>query len=294
MDEVTLYKLKLKMLRIRMIEESIAREYPKLEMRCPVHLSIGQEAIAVGVCSILTIYDMVFSGHRAHAHYLAKGGDLKAFIAELHGKESGCCKGIGGSMHLQDENAGFVGSTAIVGGTVPLAVGAAWANRIKNNPDIVVVFFGDGCFEEGIVSESLNFAALHGLRILFVCENNNLAVTTTSSDRKSNQFNMEDIVNGYGVKYYGGDGQNLENILSIMEDVETTILMSDTPCFIELTTERERVHCGIEYEHKLTNDPLRGFHADKYDIEQIESEIKEAFDFARRTQHSELDRAIYA
>ena len=164
------------MLRIRRVEESIARRYAEQEMRCPTHLCIGQEAIAVGVCNALLRTDKVFSNHRAHGHYLAKGGDLNAMIAELYGRAAGCCGGRGGSMHLIDLDAGFMGATPIVGGTVPIAVGSAWASCLKNSSDVTVVFFGDGCFEEGVMHESLNFAALHNLPIVFICENNSYSV----------------------------------------------------------------------------------------------------------------------
>ena len=160
------------MLRIRRVEEAIAERYAAQEMRCPVHLSIGQEAVAAGVCAALMQQDGVFSNHRAHAHYLAKGGDLTAMLAEIYGKAEGCCKGIGGSMHMIDLSAGFMGAVPIVGATVPLAVGAAWAARLRGEDRVIAVFFGDGTFEEGAVYESINFAVLHSLPVLFVCENN--------------------------------------------------------------------------------------------------------------------------
>ena len=160
------------MTRIRMVEEEIAKRYPEQQMRCPVHLSIGQEAAAVGVCSALQSTDWAFSGHRNHAHYLAKGGNLKAMLAEIYGKATGCCGGKGGSMHLTDQNAGFIGATPIVGSTVPIAVGAALTAQREGNGRVVVVFLGDGAMEAGVVHESLNFAALKKLPILFACENN--------------------------------------------------------------------------------------------------------------------------
>src|SRR4030067_2409186 len=143
------------MLRIRRIEEAIADRYAEQEMPWPMHLCIGQEAIAVGVCAALSKGDVVFSNHRAHGHYLAKGGNLNAMVAELYGHSTGCCGGRGGSMHLIDLDAGFMGSTPIVGGTVPLAVGAAWAARLQGQDRLGVAFFGDGCFGEGGVHELL-------------------------------------------------------------------------------------------------------------------------------------------
>ena len=118
------------MLRIRLVEESIADRYSEQKMRCPTHLSIGQEAISVGVCANLTLHDQVLSTHRAHAHYLAKGGCLNSMIAEIYGKVTGCSKGMGGSMHLIDASVGFMGSTAIVGNTIPVAVGLALEKKL--------------------------------------------------------------------------------------------------------------------------------------------------------------------
>ena len=134
------------MLRIRRVEEAIAERYVDQEMRCPTHLCIGQEAIATGVCAALQHGDRVFSNHRAHGHYLAKGGSLKAMIAELYGRATGCCGGRGGSMHLIEQDAGFSGATPIVGGTIPLAVGAGWAAALRGGDAVSAVFCGDGCF----------------------------------------------------------------------------------------------------------------------------------------------------
>ncbi len=172
------------MLRIRRVEEVLADRYAEQEMRCPMHLCIGQEAIAVGVCAVLNNRDKVFSNHRAHGHYLAKGGDLDAMVAELYGKSTGCAGGRGGSMHLIDLQVGFMGATPIVGGTVPLSVGSAWADQLLDNDQVTVVFFGDGCFEEGVMHESLNFAALHQLPVIFVCENNDFSVYTHRNERQ--------------------------------------------------------------------------------------------------------------
>ena len=144
MDTGILKKLYYKMLFIRLVEETIAELYPEEEMRCPVHLCIGQEAICVGVCANLSAEDYVFSNHRSHGHYLAKGGDMKAMMAELYGKATGCSKGRGGSMHLASPDIGLPGSTAIVAGSIPVAVGAALAFSIQKGGRVSVAFFGDG------------------------------------------------------------------------------------------------------------------------------------------------------
>ena len=141
-------KLYYEMLRIRKAENQIAVKYKEQEMRCPVHLSIGQEAIAVGICQNLKKKDQIVTAHRSHAHYLAKGGSLNSMLAELYGKKTGCAKGFGGSMHLIDINAGVTAAVPIVGSTIPIGTGIAWSNKLKANKNIVVIFFGDGATEE--------------------------------------------------------------------------------------------------------------------------------------------------
>src|ERR1700692_3376071 len=153
--------------RIRRVEEEIARIYPSDKIKSPVHLSIGQEAVSVGVCEALRPKDVVFGSYRGHALYLAKGGDLKAMIAELFGRIGGCSRGKGGSMHLIDSEAGVMGTSAVVGTTIPNAVGSAYALRSRRKDAVVASFFGDGATEEGVFSESLNFAVLKRLPVLF-------------------------------------------------------------------------------------------------------------------------------
>ena len=148
------------MLRIRRIEEEIERRYHQDQMKTPIHLVIGQEATAVGCCAALTRSDLVYSSHRTHGAYLAKGGDLKAMLCEMHCRVNGCAGSRGGSMHLIDKGVGMAGTSAIVGGAVPIAVGAALAAQMKGEDRVVVVFLGDATTEEGVCSESLNFAAL--------------------------------------------------------------------------------------------------------------------------------------
>ena len=167
-----LIKLYAVITKIRKVQLKIEELYHQDEMKTPVHLYIGQEAIAAGVCANLKKTDYVFSNHRGHGHYIAKGGDLKAMIAELYCKETGCSRGRGGSMHLVDVKVGLLGSSAIVGGGIPVAVGAALSSSLKKDNRVSVVFFGDGASEEGVLYESMNFAALKKLPVVFICENN--------------------------------------------------------------------------------------------------------------------------
>src|SRR5436309_1083397 len=173
------YKLRL----IRRVEEEVARLYPSDKIKSPVHLSIGQEAVAVGICDPLRRDDVVSGTYRSHASYMAKGGDLPALFAELYGKTTGCARGKGGSMHLVDMNQYILGTSAVVGTTVPIAVGYSLALKLEGKGRVVAAFFGDGATEEGVLYESLNFAALHRLPVLFVCENNFFAIHTPLEKR---------------------------------------------------------------------------------------------------------------
>src|ERR1700722_10401744 len=164
--------------RIRRLEEEVARVYPSDRIKSPVHLSIGQEAVSVAFCDALEPQDIVFGTYRGHALYLAKGGDMRRMVAELYGKATGCTGGKGGSMHLIDTDRGVMGASAVVGTTIATAVGYAYALRYRRTSGLVASFFGDGATEEGVFAESLNFAVLKRLPVLFVCENNQYAIHT--------------------------------------------------------------------------------------------------------------------
>jgi len=246
-QSLSLYK---SMLRIRRVEEALADRYSEQEMRCPMHLCIGQEAIAVGVCAVLKNRDKVFSNHRAHGHYLAKGGDLDAMVAELYGKSTGCAGGRGGSMHLIDIQAGFMGATPIVGGTVPLAVGSAWADQLLDNGRVTVVFFGDGCFEEGVLHESLNFSALHQLPVIFICENNDFSVYTHRNERQPDRP-IHKIAEAHGLSVGVIDGNSIQEVLSHAAEAVERARSGDGAQFLELRTYRWREHCGPDFDDHL-------------------------------------------
>ncbi len=244
-------QLLLDMLRIRMVEERIVDLYPEQEMRCPVHLSIGQEAAAVGVCSVLNQDDWVFSGHRNHAHYLAKGGDLKRMLAELYGKATGCSGGKGGSMHLTDLDAGFVGATPIVGSTVPIAVGAALTAQMRGDQRMVVVFFGDGAMEAGVVHESFNFASLNRLPVLFSCENNLYSVYSPLSVRQPGQRTISQLAAAHGIATFVANGNDVEEVRQVSLSAVDLIGSDNGPVFLELPTYRWREHCGPNYDNDI-------------------------------------------
>lgn len=246
-----LIQLHKQMLRIRMIEEKIAVLYPEQEMRCPIHLCIGQEAIPVGVCAHLQKSDYVLSNHRSHGHYLAKGGNLRAMLAELFGKETGCCQGKGGSMHLMDLAAGFLASTPIVASTIPIAVGAALAIKMKKEKRIVVVFFGEAATEEGVFHEALNFAVLKDLPVVFICENNLYSVYSPLSVRQPKNRNLFDMVKAYGIDVRQGDGNKIEEVHRLAEKAVQHTRARRGPSFLIFETYRWLEHCGPNYDNHI-------------------------------------------
>ncbi len=239
------------MLRIRMIEEKIAALYPEQEMRCPVHLSIGQEATAVGVCAALRSSDLVMSSHRSHGHFLAKGGDLKSMLAELYGKRTGCAGGKGGSMHFVDRPAGFLGATPIVGSTIPIAVGAALAAARRGEDRVVVAFFGEAATEEGVFHEAVNFAALHKLRVVFACENNLYSVYSPLSVRQPGGRSVSDLARGHGLKTLSCEGNDVIAVSETSAEAVRSARSGAGPVFIEMSTYRWREHCGANYDNNI-------------------------------------------
>lgn len=320
MDEKLIHSLFYEMLRIRIVEEQIANLYPEQEMRCPIHLCIGEEAIAVGVCANLENRDIVMSNHRSHGQYLAKGGDLKALIAELYGKSTGCSRGRGGSMHMIDLSVNFLGSTSIVGGTIPMAVGTAFGSRLKNQDTITVVFFGDGAVEEGVFHESLNFASLKNLPVLFICVNDLFSVYTHISLRQPSR-SIFSLAKAHGMEAYKGDGNNVIEVYEMAKKAIKSIREGKGPVFIELLTYRWLEHCGpcydnnlgyrteTEFNHWMSRCPLENLKQImlkkdmitndqiKLMMEKIRNEMNEAVSFAKSSpfpDKSTLDQYVYS
>ncbi len=239
------------MKRIRLVEEEIARRYPAGAMRCPVHLSVGQEGVAAAVGLALAQEDLAVSGHRAHAHYLAKGGSLKAMLAEIYGKASGCSSGKGGSMHLIDEPAGFMGSTAIVGGTVPVGVGLAYGMKLKRSKQVSCVFHGDAVVETGVFFEAANFAILKDLPVLFLCENNLYSVYSPLSVRQPATRSISSMVAGLGMKSGSGDGNDVRVVYEKVSRALAQIRAGGGPQFLEFSTYRWLEHCGSNYDNHI-------------------------------------------
>lgn len=301
MNSATYERLYRSLYRIRRTEEEIARIYPTDKIKSPVHLSIGQEAVSVGVCEALRPEDVVFGSYRSHALYLAKGGDLKKMMAELYGKATGCAKGKGGSMHLIDPAHGVMGTSAVVASTIPPAVGYAYALKIRSKKAIVASFFGDGAVEEGAFHESLNFAKLKNLPILFVCENNFYAIHSHQRERQALD-NICDRAHSYGIPAERFEDDDVVRIFERMTAaVELIRSGASGPLFFECRTYRLREHVGpdedfhlgyrsrSEAEPWIRNDSCRRLAAlldpaVRVRIEaEVEGEIWDAIEFAEQS-----------
>lgn len=230
--------------RIRRVEEEVAKIYPTDKIKSPVHLSIGQEAVSVGVCEALRADDTVFGSYRSHALYLAKGGNLKTMIAELYGKATGCTKGKGGSMHLIDTDAGMMGTSAVVGTTIPQSVGYAYALKVQERDSIVASFFGDGAVEEGAFHESMNFAALKKVPIIFICENNLYAIHSHQLARQP-MSNICERACAYGMQAERIENNNPIEIHERVKGAADEIRRGESgPRFFECMTYRWMEHVG--------------------------------------------------
>ena len=238
------------MLRIRRVEEALSEKHDQKTIQSPLYLYIGQEAIAAGVSYWLKPSDHVFSNHRAHGHYLAKGGDLKKLVSELFFSSKGCCQGHAGSMFLADSDAGFMGATPITGGTVPLALGSALSFVLKNKDQVTVVYFGDGAFEEGVFHEAMNFAKLKNLPLVFVCENNTYSGYTHIRERQPKR-EISSIAEAHGIASYVGDGNDVLSVSTIAQFAIQQARDRISPQFIEFETHRWREHCGPYFDDDL-------------------------------------------
>lgn len=251
------------MLRIRFTEESLVEPIVKGDVRTPCHLYSGQEAIAAGLCATLTKGDYIFGCHRSHGHYLAKGGSLKAMMAEIYCKETGCSRGRGGSMHLIDPDVGMMGSAPIVAGTISLAVGAALASSIRKEGRVAVSFFGDGATGEGVLYESINFAALKKLPIIFACENNLYATHMPIRECRVNEP-IYKMAESFGIDCHVVDGNDVLEIFETSKNAVEACRNGEGPVFIEFMTYRFRGHVGPD-------DNIQGSHTDIRPKEEIDA-----------------------
>jgi pyruvate dehydrogenase E1 component alpha subunit len=307
------------LVKIRREGERVAELYPEQEMRCPTHLSIGQEAVAVGVCANLKRDDYVFSFHRCHAHYLAKGGELKRLLAELYGKKTGCARGMGGSMHLVAPEVGFMGASSIVAGTIPIAMGTALAAVMQGLDRVSVAFFGDAGVEEGAFHETLNFASLKGLPLILVCENNLYA---THSHLLARQVANNIFERGESHRVPGQciDGNDVLTVYQTAREAVERCHKGQGPYLIECKTYRWREHVGPYYDYDLgyrskkelkewmDKCPVKRYEKvllengvlTQRDVEiiakKVDEEVEEAVDFAKKSpfpEETELLRYVY-
>ena len=304
------------MLRIRMVEEEIAKRYSQGLMRCPTHLSVGQEGVPAAVAESLRKDDYAVSTHRGHAHYLAKGGDLKRMLAEIYGKVTGCSRGRGGSMHLIDTSVGFMGTSAIVGNSIPIGVGFGLAVSLKGTDQICCIFLGDGATEEGVWYESMNFAAVRKLPVLFLCENNLYSVYSPLSVRQPEGRSIAKVAEAVGLSAFASDGNDAFAASQSIKLAIDAIRLGSGPWLIEFEVYRWREHCGPDYDNHIgyrteaefeswkAREPIARMRKDfsKFGIDinsielamlaELRSEVDEAFTFAESSPFPESEEAF--
>jgi len=304
MDKELLIGLYRDMLRIRMVEEAIESRYHEDEMKSPIHLVIGHEAVSSGSCAALNKDDLIYCSHRTHGHYLSKGGSLKAMLSELYCRGNGCSGSRGGSMHLLDKSVGMAGSSAIVAGTIPIATGAALSFKLRKQNRVVVVYLGDAGTEEGACWEAVNFAALKKLPIIFLCENNFFSVCSSMEVRQPTDVEIFNKAEGFGLPGVRVDGTNVLDVFEVTQEAVSRARKNEGPTFIEAITYRWRGHGGAgddsssgyrdqeEVRHWEQYCPINSYYdhlaylkiidgttrnqAEK----EIREEIQEAFEFA--------------
>ena len=304
------------LLRIRRVEEILADEYRKGTMRTPTHFGIGQEAVAVGVCEALVRGDVVYSHHRCHTHYLARGGNLFGLVAELLGREAGCSRGRGGSVHLTDRSAGFLGSSPILGEGMALATGTALSYQMDGSQNVSVAFFGEGACEEGSAYECLNFASIRKLPVLYVCENNLYATESPLSVRQPAGTDLCERVRSFKIATHHTDGNDVFAVYEAARKALDHCHSGNGPFFLACDTYRWREHCGPLYDNDLgyrteaeflewkAREPIgmlrQALLAEKAatasDFEQMQSdidrEVEAAFEFAERSPFPPAEEAF--
>ena len=298
------------MKRIREIEKRISVEYPNQKIRCPVHLSIGQEAPSAALSLLINKNDFSVSTHRGHAHYLAKGGCLKSFISEIYGKKNGCSGGKGGSMHLIDLSVNFMGTSAIVGNSIPTGTGLALAAKLNKKNQISIIHIGDGAIEEGAFYESLNFAVVKELPAIYFCENNFYSVYSPLKVRQPKGRSLTELAKAIGAFAFDCDGNNVVECFEIIDKAISYCREKQKPVFLEFKTFRWLEHCGPNYDDHLAyrnekeiqfwknRDPIKLLLSSLEDEElqlyknfcdELEKEINEAFSFAKNDSPPDQD-----
>ncbi|MGQ9538500.1 MAG: pyruvate dehydrogenase (acetyl-transferring) E1 component subunit alpha [Candidatus Bathycorpusculaceae bacterium] len=306
---VEMYKL---MVKIRLFEEKVFELYAQNLVPGTIHLYTGQEAVAVGVCSALRKDDYITSTHRGHGHCIAKGADIKRIMAEILGKETGYCKGKGGSMHIADFSIGMLGATAVVGAGIPIAVGAGLSIKLRKTSQVAACFFGDGASNQGTFHEGINMAAIWQLPVIFVCENNLYAMGT----RQSRVMKIENIANraaAYGIPGAVVDGNDVLAVYEAASSAVERARRGEGPTLIECKTYRHRGHSRVdsakyrpreEVEAWLAKDPIKRLRErllqsnvlTEVEIQlmdkEISTEIEEAVKYAMESPYPEPEEAL--
>ena len=296
LEDLSLELIYRKMFLIREVELGISARYNKGQMRCPTHLSVGQESTPSVISAFTSKMDYAVSTHRSHAHYLAKGGDLIAMLAEIYGLDQGCSKGRGGSMHLADKRAGFMGSSAIVGNSIPVGTGLGMAAKLDSSDAISIVYLGDAAVEEGVFYESANFAAVGELPVLFVCENNGFSVYTGFPERQPAGRRIHEMVASLGVESRSASSYEISSLIEVTKSAVEYVRNHRKPLFLEVETARYLEHCGPKDDSHLgyrdvhaleeikKKDPMvalaRKLSESGIDLVSIESEVKTVVDNA--------------
>ena len=311
MREENLLKIYKRMLLIREVDEKIAEKYHEEQMRCPTHLSIGQECVPACLSLCSDKDDFAVSTHRGHAHYLGKGGDLRKMIAEIYGKSTGCSRGKGGSMHLIDLDVNFMGTSAIVGNSIPVGVGLGLSISLKKTQQISIIFLGDSAVEEGVFYESVNFAVVRKLPVLFICENNLYSVYSPLSVRQPDNRKIHKMVEGLGISTSYADGNDTKATYDILSKTINGIRNGKGPHFIEFSTYRWREHCGPNFDNDIGYrteeeflewkklDPLKALQKiinqeDKINHikNEIDNQVLDAFNYAENSPFPKTSEAF--
>lgn len=273
-DAETLRGALRKMYLIRRFEEGAEDAYMRGLIHGTMHLSIGQEASAVGICMPLTVEDQITSTHRGHGHCIAKGADVKRMFAEFFGKTTGYCKGRGGSMHIADVAGGNLGANGIVAGGIPIAVGAALSAKKMKSGKVVVSFFGDGANNEGAFHEALNMASIWKLPVVFVCENNGYGMST-SMERSTAVKNVADRAAAYAMPGVVVDGNNFSQVAEASTEAIARARAGEGPTLIESKTYRYRGHSKSDRNRYRTREEIEDWMTNRDPIAAFESELKE-------------------
>ncbi|WP_342364257.1 thiamine pyrophosphate-dependent dehydrogenase E1 component subunit alpha [Terrarubrum flagellatum] len=305
-----------KMHLIRRFEESAEQAYMRGLIHGTMHLSIGQEASAVGACMPLGDTDYITSTHRGHGHCIAKGADVKRMFAEFFGKEDGYCRGRGGSMHIADPSKGNLGANGIVGGGIPIAVGAALAIKKRGGGAVAMSFFGDGANNEGAFHEALNIASVWKLPVIFVCENNGYGMSTSTA-RSTATANVADRASAYAMPGVIVDGNSFADMAQASFDAVERARKGGGPTLIESKTYRIRGHSRSDRNRYRTKDEIEAWQArdpiDRFERElhdlgiiaadeieairaSVEEEIEAAIEFAKSSPSpspAEVERDVY-